>query len=482
VEPTTPTMEHAPAGPAVRRPWVALVFICLAQLMIVLDATIVNIALPSAQRALDVSDGERQWVITAYTLAFGGLLLLGGRIADYTGRRRAFLIGLFGFAGASALGGAAPGFGVLLAARACQGAFGALLAPAALSLLSVTFTRPRDRAKAFGVFGAIAAGGGAIGLILGGLLTEYLDWRWCLYVNVPIAVISALGWYFLPGDRPSGARARFDVPGVVLGGGGLVAIVYGCSRAESDGWSSGAVLGLLIGGAALLAVFAVVESRVASPLLPLRVVLNRTRGSAYLAVAVGVIAMFGMLLLLTYHLQVVEGYSPVRTGAAFLPVTAAVLVSGGGIASRLLPRVPPRVLVAPGLLLAAAGLGWLARLDVGSSYASGVLPAQIVFGLGMGVVMAPAMSYATHEVDPSDAGVASAMANTAQQIGGSIGVALLNTLATSATADYMATRPPSALKDGLVRGFTHGFATAAVILAVGAVVVGALMNTKRPHR
>jgi EmrB/QacA subfamily drug resistance transporter len=481
VEPTTPTVERAPAEPAVRRPWIALVFICLAQLMIVLDATIVNIALPSAQHALGVSDADRQWVITAYTLAFGGLLLLGGRIADYTGRRRAFLIGLAGFAGASALGGAAPGFTVLLAARACQGAFGALLAPAALSLLSVTFTRPGDRAKAFGVFGAIAAGGGAIGLILGGLLTEYLDWRWCLYVNVPIAVISAFGWYLLPGDRRSGGRPRFDVPGVILGGAGLVAIVYGCSRAESDGWSSGPVLALLIGGVVLLAVFAVVESRVAGPLLPLRVVLNRTRGSAYLAVAVAIIAMFGMLLLLTYYLQVVKGYSPVRTGAAFLPVTAAVLVSGGGIASRLLPRVPPRLLVAPGLVVAAAGLAWLARLDAGSSYASGVLPAQILLGLGMGVVMAPAMSYATHEVGPHDAGVASAMANTAQQIGGSIGVALLNTLATSATADYMATRPRSALKDGLVRGFTHGFATAAVILAVGAVLVGALMNTGRPR-
>ena len=482
MENTTPTVERAPAGPAVRRPWIALLFICLAQLMIVLDATIVNIALPSAQHALGVSDGDRQWVITAYTLAFGGLLLLGGRIADYTGRRRAFLIGLFGFAGASALGGAAPGFGVLLAARACQGAFGALLAPAALSLLSVSFTRPGDRAKAFGVFGAIAAGGGAIGLILGGLLTEYLDWRWCLYVNVPIAVISAFGWYFLPGDRRSGTGARFDVPGVILAGAGLVSIVYGCSRAESDGWSSGPVLGLLIGGVVLLAVFAVVESRVASPLLPPRVVLNRTRGGAYLAVAIAVLAMFGMLLLLTYDLQVVKGYSPVRTGAAFLPLTACVLVSGGGVAARLLPRVPPRVLVAPGLLLAAAGLAWLARLDIGSSYVSGVLPAQILLGLGMGVVMAPAMSYATHEVDPRDAGVASATANTAQQIGGSIGVALLNTIATGATADYLATRPRSALREGLVRGFTHGFAVAAVILALGAIVVGVLMNTRRPER
>jgi EmrB/QacA subfamily drug resistance transporter len=481
--PATRTAPVVPSEPVVRWRWVALLFICLAQLMIILDATIVNIALPSAQRDLAVSDVDRQWVITAYTLAFGGLLLLGGRIADYTGRRRTFLIGLLGFAGASALGGAAPGFGVLLAARACQGAFGALLAPSALSLLSLIFARPADRAKAFGVFGAIAAGGGAIGLILGGLLTQYLDWRWCLYVNVPIAVICALGWYFLPRDHRSGTRTRFDVPGVLLAGFGLVAIVYGCSRAESDGWASATVAGLLIAGVVLLAAFAAVESRVARPLLPLRVVLNRTRGSAYLAVAVGIIAMFGMLLLLTYYLQVVKGYSPVRTGIAFLPLTGAALVSAGGIASRLLPRVPPRVLIAPGLLVAAGGLAWLARLDATTSYASGVLPGQLLVGLGMGLVMAPALNYATYEVNARDTGVASATVNTAQQVGGSIGVALLNTVATSATADYLATRPrnPLVLREGLVRGFTHGFTTAAIILAAGGLLIGIVMNTGRPR-
>jgi EmrB/QacA subfamily drug resistance transporter len=480
----TDLREPAAYEPAGRRRWVALVFICLAQLMIVLDATIVNIALPSAQRDLGVSDADRQWVITAYTLAFGGLLLLGGRIADYTGRRRAFLIGLFGFAGASALGGAAPGFGVLLAARACQGVFGALLAPSALSLLAVTFTRPAERAKAFGVFGAIAAGGGAIGLILGGLLTEYLDWRWCLYVNVPIAVICAFGWYVLPADRRSHGRARVDLPGVVMAVCGLVAVVYGCSRAESHGWSSAPVLGLLAGGVVLLGVFVAVESRVARPLLPPRVILDRTRGGAYFGVAVAIIAMFGMLLLLTYYLQVVKGYSPVRTGIAFLPLTGAVLVSAGGIASRLLPRVLPRALMVPGLLVAAGGLAWLARLDATTAYASGVLPGQLLIGLGMGLVMAPALNYATHEVNASDAGVASATANTAQQVGGAIGVAVLNTVATSATAGYLATRPrsPLVLREGLVQGFTHGFMTAAVVLAAGALLTGVMMNTGRPSR
>jgi EmrB/QacA subfamily drug resistance transporter len=482
--PSPVTAEPAGSGePAVRRPWLALAFICLAQLMIVLDTTIVNIALPSAQRDLGVSDADRQWIITAYTLAFGGLLLLGGRIADYTGRRRVLLIGLFGFAGASAVGGAAPGFAVLLAARACQGAFGALLAPAALSLLAVIFTRPADRAKAFGLFGATVAGGGAIGLVLGGLLTEYLDWRWCLYVNVPIAVIAACGWYFLPADKRSGGRGRFDIPGVILAGAGLVAVVYGCSRAESDGWGSVSVVGLLGAGVVLLGVFAAVERRVASPLLPLRVVLNRTRGSAYFAVAVAVIAMFGLMLLLTYYLQVVKGYSPVRTGVAFLPMTAAILVSAGGIASRLLPRVPPRVLMAPGLLVAATGMAWLVRMDAGTSYVGGVLPTEILVGLGMGVVMAPAMNYATYEVSAGDSGVASATANTAQQIGGSIGVALLNTIATSATSGYLASHPrnPLVLREGLVHGFTHGFATAATVLAVAAVIVALLMNTRRPQ-
>lgn len=479
-----PLAEGDASEPVTGRRWIALLFICLAQLMIVLDVTIVNIALPSAQRALGISDANRQWIITGYTLAFGGLLLLGGRIADYGGRRRVFLVGLFGFAGASALGGAAPGFTVLLMARACQGAFGALLAPAALSLIAVIFTRPAERAKAFGIFGAVVAGGGAIGLIVGGLLTQYLNWRWCLYVNVPIAFIAALGWHFLPVDRRAAGRARFDIPGVVLAVCGLVAVVYGCSRADSDGWSSASVIGLLAGGVVLLGAFAVVESRVAHPLLPLRVVMNRTRASAYFAVAVSVIASFGLLLFLSYHLQVVMGYSPVRAGVAFLPMTAAIGVSAGGISSRLLPRVPPRVLLVPGQLLAAAGLTLLAGLDAGSSYAGGILPGQLLVGFGLGLVMAPSMNYATYEVAPSDAGIASATVNTSLQIGGSVGIALLNTIATSATADYLAsahTKNPAVIKDGLVRGFTHGFITAAAILAVSAMIVAVLMNAKRPE-
>ncbi|MCQ8189464.1 MFS transporter [Streptomyces rugosispiralis] len=469
------------------RRWLALVFIGLAQLMIVLDITIVNIALPSAQKDLGISDGDRQWVITAYTLAFGSLLLLGGRIADYTGRKRTFLIGLLGFAGASALGGAASGFEVLLAARALQGAFAALLAPSALSLLAVNFTEPRERAKAFGIFGAIAAGGGAIGLVVGGLLTEYLDWRWCLYVNVPIAVAAAaVSWSVLPTDTRVEGRARFDIPGVVLAVCGLVAVVYGCSEAESEGWDSRLVTGLLILGAVLLLAFVMVERSVARPLLPPRVVADRTRGSAYLAVGLSVVGMFAMFLFLTYYMQIVKGYSALLTGVAFLPMTGAVLIGAGGVASRLIPKVPPRVLVAPGLLIAAIGVVLLVPLDVDSSYAAGVLPAELLVGFGMGLVMAPSMNYATHGVGAGDAGVASATVNTAQQIGGSIGTAMLNTIATSATSDYMASHArrmtPRTAKAGLVEGFSHAFVVSSSILVGAAVVVALLMNTPRPVR
>ncbi|MEZ0095318.1 MFS transporter [Streptacidiphilus sp. EB129] len=478
-----PEVPGAEAGsPPNPRRWAALTFIGLAQLMIVLDMTIVNIALPSAQKALAISDGNRQWIITAYTLAFGSLLFLGGRIADYTGRRRAFMIGLIGFAGASALGGASPNFGTLLAARTLQGMFAALLAPAVLALISVNFTKSDERAKAFGILGAIAAGGGAFGLIVGGTLTEYLDWRWCLFVNVPIAVVAAFGWYTLPADHRAAVRARFDLPGVVLVVAGLLAVVYGCSEAESSGWSSGKVIGLLVAGVVLLAVFVVVESRVTEPLLPLRVLLNRTRGSAYLAVGLAIVGMFSLFLFLTYYEQVVRGYSPVKTGCAFLPLTAGVLAGAGGISRRLLPKLPPRAIMAPGLLFGAIGVGWLTVLSPTTSYAGVLLPAQFVIGLGMGLVMAPAMNYATYGVDLRDTGVASASVTTMQQIGGSIGIALLNTIATSATTSYVGShaKSPALLGNALTHGFTTGFGWAAGILAVAVVLVAALMNTPAP--
>ncbi|WP_436770688.1 MFS transporter [Yinghuangia sp. YIM S09857] len=473
-------------GPEVNpRRWVTLFFIGLAQLMIILDGTVVNIALPSLQEDLAISDGDRQWVITAYMLAFGSLLLLGGRIADYTGRKRTFLIALFGFAGASALGGAAGNFEMLLIARALQGAFGALLGPSVLSLITVMFTEPKDRAKAFGVLGGIAGTGGAIGLLAGGALTDYLDWRWCLYINIPIALVAAFGGYTLLTESRRPGKARFDIPGVVLVTSGLVAIVYGTSRAEADGWGSAAVIGLLAAGALLLAAFAYVESRVAQPLLPLRVVADRTRAGAYLGVGLAVVGMFGAFLFMTFYLQVVKDYSPVKTGVAFLPMAMAVLVSAGGLTTRLLPKVPPRALIVPGMLLGAVGMVWMNTVEPDTGYASGVLVTQILTGLGAGLIMPTALNYATHGVRAEDAGVASASVNTAQQIGGSIGTALLNTLATSATADYLASHAdegpsPALAKQAAVEGFATAASWAAGILAVGAVLVAVLMNTGRP--
>lgn len=463
------------------RRWLALVFISLAQLMVALDATVINIALPSAQRGLHISDPGRQWVITAYTLAFGGLLLLGGRLADGFGRKRTFLVGLAGFATASAIGGAAPDFAVLLVARAAQGAFAALLAPTVLSLLALTFTEPRDRAKAFAVFGAIAGTGGAVGLLLGGILTQYVAWRWCLFVNVPVAMTALAGGMVLLPGGPAQALSRLDLPGVLLVTGGLVTLVYGFSEAATHGWSSPAVAGVLVAGGLLLALFVLVESRVKAPLLPLRIVLDRNRGGSFLVVALTVVGMYGLFLFLTYYLQVVLRYSPVRAGVAFLPMSAAVLFSSTVVARRLLPHVAPRLLIVPGLLVAAAGMASLSRLQVHGGYVSLVLPAAVALGLGLGCVFVPAISTATSGVGPRDAGVASATANTAQQVGASVGTALLNTVAASVTAGYLArTKVPFAHAQALVHGYATASVLAAGILVVAAAAAGWLINAGKP--
>ncbi|MFJ8163077.1 MFS transporter [Streptomyces sp. NPDC096136] len=487
------TAASAPPAAAAADPsrWKALVFIALAQLMVVLDATIVNIALPSAQTDLGISDGNRQWVITAYALAFGGLLLFGGRIADKWGRKNAFITGLAGFALASALGGAATGEAMMLGARALQGAFGALLAPAALSLLAVTFTDAKERAKAFGIYGAIAGGGGAVGLILGGFLTEYLNWRWTFFVNIPFAVVAAAGAWMVVRE-PAGSRngARLDIPGVVLSTLGLVSLVYGFTRAESAGWTDGTTLGLFIASAVLLAAFVAVESRVKSPLLPLRVLLERNRGGVYLSLGLAVIAMFGLFLFLTYYLQVVKGFSPVKTGFAFLPMIAGMITGSTQIGARLMTRVAPRLLMGPGFLLAATGMLLLTQLEVGSSYPALILPAQLLLGLGMGTAFMPAMSLATYGVNPADAGVASAMVNTSQQVGGAIGTALLNTIAASATTAYLTDHAAEAAAGGvagklvqaqaMVEGYSSAIWWAVGILAVSAAIAFTLINTGRP--
>ncbi|MFR9757120.1 MFS transporter [Streptomyces sp. TR06-5] len=456
--------------------WWGLVVIGLAQLMVVLDATIVNVALPSAQRALDMSDSNRQWVITAYTLAFGGLLLLGGRVADWVGRKRTFILGLIGFGFASAVGGAAVSPEMLFVARAFQGAFGALMAPSALSLLSTTFTDPKERGKAFGVFGAIAGSGAAIGLLLGGILTEFLDWRWCLYVNVPIAVLAVVGALTLLHDRPGNAEARLDIPGVVLGCGGLVALVYGVSEAQPRGWSSPLVLGLLGGSVLLLCLFVLWQRRAPTPLLPLHIVKDRNRAGSFLTMGMATIGMFGVFLFLTYYLQGILGYSPLETGLAYLPISAAIILGSTQISGRLLPYVQPRMLMAPGMLLAAGGMFILTRLTVDSSYVSHLLPAELLLGLGLGCTFMPVISTATQGVAPHDSGVTSATVNTAQQVGGSIGTALLNTIATSITADYVREhlRDPRMRREVVREGVVHGF-TSATWVAVGVMVLGAVL-------
>ncbi|MHB9861084.1 MFS transporter [Streptomyces sp. YIM S03343] len=470
--------------------WKALVFIALAQLMVVLDATIVNIALPSAQQDLGISDGNRQWVVTAYALAFGGLLLFGGRIADLWGRKRAFVVGLTGFAAASALGGAATTGAMMFGARALQGAFGALLAPAALSLLAVMFTDAKERAKAFGIYGAIAGGGGAVGFILGGVLTEYLDWRWTFFVNIPFAIVAALGAFFVIRE-PEGGRNRnpLDIPGVLLSTLGLVSLVYGFTRAESDGWGDSMTVSLFIASAVLLLAFVVTEARVKAPLLPLRVVTDRNRGGIYLSLGIAIIAMFGTFLFLTYYLQVVKNYSPISTGFAFLPMVAGMMIGSTQIGARLMTRVPARALMGPGFLVAALGMFMLTRLDLGSSYASTILPGMILLGLGMGTAFMPAMSLATLGVEPRDAGVASAMVNTSQQVGGAIGTALLNTIAASATTAYITDHIAGAASKSQaqlvqLQGMVHGYTTA-IWLAVGMLVLASaivvtLVNAGRP--
>ena len=471
--------RHTGTPPDSRR-WLALAVIGLAQLMVVLDATIVNIAMPSAQKALHISDADRQWIVTAYTLTFGGLLLLGGRIADYFGRKRTFLIGLLGFAGASALGGIALNAGMLFAARALQGAFGALLAPAALSLLTVTFTEARERAKAFGVFGAISGGGAAIGVIAGGLLTEYANWRWCLLVNVPVSLIAFAAAVSLVRESRAHGNTRYDIPGAVLATGGLVALVYGFTKAatENDHWRSTTTVTWLAVSVVLLAAFLFWESRTSNPLLPLRVLLDRNRGVSYLVSVLIGAALLGMFLFMTYYLQLTLGYSALRTGVAYLPFSGGIIVSAT-IAAQLLPRVGPRVLMTFGGLLATAGMAWLTQLGLHSSYATHILPSFVAMSVGMGFMFVPLSSTALSGVGNHDAGVASAMVNTTQQVGFSLGTALLNTIFTTAVAGYAASHlPPTPLTiaNGAIHGYNVAFTVSAVLLAAGAVLAFAFIR------
>lgn len=476
---TAPFPPQAAADPKRFR---ALAVVALAQLMVVLDASVVIVALPSAQRALHISVANRQWVVTCYTLAFGTLLLLGGRLADYLGRRRMFTIGLLGFAASSALGGLAQSAAMLFGARVLQGGFAAVMAPAALSIVTTTFTDPEERARAFGVYGAIAGGGAAVGLILGGVLTQFASWRWTLLINVPIALFAAGAARRVVRESRAPARSGYDVPGAATVSAALFLLVYGFTTAASDGWSAPLTLALLASALAGLAVFVAIELRSPHPLFPMRVVLDRNRGGAFLASLLVGSAMLGTFLFLTYFFQGTEHYSVLRTGFAFLPFSAGI-VTGATVSSRLLPRVGPRTLMAVGLTTAAIGLALFSRLHADSSYLALVLPAELIVSLGMGTSFVPMSSTALAGVRAQDAGVASALVNTTQQVGSSLGTALLNTVAASAASSFALSHRGLAGVERLapVHGYVTGFATSAALIAVAAVVAGTLIRV-RPSR
>ncbi|MGC4047612.1 MAG: MFS transporter [Armatimonas sp.] len=459
-------------NPHHERRWWILAALIVAQMMIVLDSTVVNIALPSAQEALGFSNDNRQWIITAYSLAFGSLLLLGGKLSDIFGRKRTLIVGLIGFAAASAVGGAAQSFLMLAGSRAAQGVFAALLAPAVLATLTTTFTEPTERNKAFGIYGGVLASGASVGLLLGGALTEWLDWRAVMYVNVPIAIIAVYGTYKLLVNQRPDERPKVDMLGAATVTGGLFSLVYGLSHAETSSWSDPATVGFLIAGVVLLGAFIWIESRVDHPLLPLRVLKDRNRGAAYLTMAISAVAMFGTFLFLTYFLQGILGFSPVKTGAAFLPMTLVLMATAIISSIKLRPLFGPRPLMVAGMALGAAGMVLMTQLQPDSSYLTHVVPTLLLEGLGLGLIFSTASNSATQGLLPSDAGVGSATTNASQQIGGSIGTALLSTLAASATTSYLVGKQPTeeVVRVATVHGFTTAFMYSAIIFGIGAVV------------
>jgi EmrB/QacA subfamily drug resistance transporter len=477
-------MSHE--NPHHERRWAILAILGIAQLMVVLDSTIVNIALPSAQKALHFSTADRQWIVTAYSLAFGSLLLLGGKLSDLFGRKWTFIIGLIGFAVASAIGGASQSFIMLAIARACQGAFGALLAPGALSLLTTTFTDGSERNRAFGIYGAIAGSGASVGLLLGGVMTQELNWRYCLYVNLVFAIIAVAGSLTLLHNVVQENKPRIDWPGTFTVSLGLFAVVFGFNRAEVDSWTAAITLISLAVGVVLLIAFIVTEIRTRFPLMPLRVPGDRNRGGAFLAMLLSAAAMFGVFLFLTYYLQEQRGYSPIKTGVAFLPLSAVIMVTAVLGSTVLAPRVGPKVLVSLGMLLSGIGMALFTRIGLHTSFVSSVLPGEIALAIGLGLVFSMAMNGATIGVEPNDAGVASALVNACQQVGGALGTALLSTIFASAAANYAASHlanvksgalTSSTLSDlSSIHGYTVAFWVSAAIFAVGAVASACLFT------
>jgi EmrB/QacA subfamily drug resistance transporter len=477
------TPSPAPSWPA--RRWWTLGVLCAAQLMVALDATVINIALPWAQRDLNFSLGDRQWLITAYVLAFGSLLLLGGRLSDLWGRRPAMLLGLTGFAGASLLGGYAHTFRALVTARALQGVFAALVAPAALAVLTTTFEDPRERARSFALYGAFSGSGAAVGLILGGALTQWATWRWCLYVNVAAALVLAAGVLAFVSPARGERRTRLDVTGTVVASAGLFLVVFGFGHAVTASWADETTWGSLVGGVGLLGLFVVTQRRSSHPLVPMRVLWQRTRGGSQVALFVTSLGVFSLSLFLAYYLQNTLGYTPLRTGVYFLPLVGALGVSTAMASARLLAMVGPRPLVPVGMVLAMLGMILFTKLTPQADYFGAVLPGLVVTGLGLGLILAPATASATAGIDRADAGAGAALVNTTQQIGASVGTALLNTIAITVTNRYL--RAPhragewSVLTTGTLHGYAVAFWWAAGFFGVGAVITFALLESGVPR-
>ncbi|MEU5629542.1 MFS transporter [Streptomyces tendae] len=471
--------SEGPPDPHHANRWKILAVIGIAQLTIFLDTTVVNIALPSAQADLGFGDGDRQWVVTAYALAFGSLLLLGGRIVDLIGAKRSLMVSIIGFGLMSVLGGAANGFAMLVTARALQGAFAALVAPAALSFLLTAFKDPKERVKAFGVYGALGSGGLALGLVLGGALTDWLDWRWCLYVNVIFTAVVFFGSVVtMHNQRAEHRPEKLDLPGTVTASLGLFFLAFGLSNADDGDWGKVDVWGYLLVSVVLLVAFVLFELRSRNPLLPVRIVLNRNRGSAYLAMFLLGIGLFVQFLFLTYYLQLTLEFSAIESGLAFLPMIVGIGIGATTIPPVLEPKLGVRVLIPAGLVLAAVGSFWLSRLTTESSYAAGILVPSLIAGVGFGLVVSLGAAVATVGVQAEDAGAASALVNTVQQVGGSIGTALLSTLAITAADSFIEgkTPTPQLAAEAAVESYTTAFFWGAVVFLVGAVVCGALFD------
>jgi EmrB/QacA subfamily drug resistance transporter len=467
---TEATVVRRPPGAATNK-WLVLVIACMAQFMVVLDASVVNIALPSVQRGLHFSAANLQWVVNSYTLIFGGFLLLGGRAADLLGRKRLFTAGVVLFSLASLLNGFAQSSGMLVVGRGLQGLGGALVSPAALAIITTTFTDSGERTKALGVWSAIAASGAAVGLLMGGVLTDVASWRWVFFVNVPVGVITiALALRYVAESRIEVEHRSFDLAGAATVTSGLVVLVYAIVKAQSYGWGSPKTIGLLAVAVALLGAFLAIESRSKAPLMRLSIFRIRALAVADVVLLLVASGMFGMFFFASLYVQEILGYSPLKAGLAFLPVTVGIMI-GAGVAQQLIKRVGVRNVSVAGISLASAGMLFLTQLPVNGSYVSDLLPGLLPMSLGMGLTFVPITLMGTSGVTDKDAGLASGLFNTAQQVGGSLGLAILSTLAASQTARVLHGTSQAAVLAARVSGYHVAFLAAAIMLAAGAVIM-----------